>query len=498
MITSSDYRPGLLRRTRVTDWLSFLIAAGFALVGIAMAALAGSPIAVVLPFGAAAITVLLWQRPHSIIYFLLSGAVLIEVYPSNQPDQTFGLIPLWRNMTTSGLAPIPFSPAELLMVAGVAIWVLRGVFYRNIEIRGSDALKPYGLFLAAVLVALVHGIAVGGVVTIALLEVRIWFYCALVFLLILNLLHPHRHINVLAWLILLATGYRAFQGVWRYYVTLGGQFDGNALLSHEEALIFPAYVIWVALSFTFGAPRRQKQVGLLLLPMVLIADFVNNRRASTGTLLICIVAAAFILFTVLKEHRLRLLQGTLVMIVILTVYLSAFWNSTSVIAQPAQAIKSQIEPTERDESSDRYRELEDQALRDEIRKRPLLGQGFGIEMPLAPGMADIRNISPLMLYMPHNTILYIWWRTGIIGFTLLWTMFGAAIIRNCFLARATDDPLIKRWAIFAVCVTLMSLLIAWWDLGLLSYRTVVYTWTMLAVPEVLRRQAGSANVPASK
>jgi O-antigen ligase len=102
-------------------------------------------------------------------------------------------------------------------------------------------------------------------------------------------------------------------------------------------------------------------------------------------------------------------------------------------------------------------------------------------------MADVRELAPFMLYMPHNSILWVWWRTGTIGFVLFWAALGNAIIQNCLLARRTTDPTIRRWAVFAVALVVMHMLMAWLDVGLFSYRQIVYIWIVQAVPDVLCR-----------
>jgi hypothetical protein len=424
------------------------------------------------------------------VFTLLGSATTLELFQVNFPDATTELIPFWRNLSSSGIAPAPVNPAELLMVAAGAIWLLRGLFGRSLEIKGSALLKHYGLYLIVVLFGLLHGVIAGGNLTIALWEVRSPVYSALALVLALNLLRSERQINVLSWLIIAGTGFKGIQGTWRYLVTYSRHYDGilrNSLLEHDEAFFFPAFYVFLLLLFIFDGSRRQKRVALLLLPFVIIADLANERRASTASLVMCLLVLLVIVFKVLAQHRARILRLTLLAAALGAVYVGAFWNSNAAIAQPVQAIKSSFAPDARDESSDLYRELENEGLMSQIERHLVFGQGYGIEMPLMPGMVDLRDIAPFMLYMPHNSILWVWWRTGTIGFVLFWAALGGAIIRNTVLARSVADPAIRRWAVFSVAIVVIYLLMSWLDVALFSFRETVYVWIVLAVPDVLLR-----------
>jgi len=446
------------------------------------------PFVALLPFLTLAFATLFWRKPVVTVFVLFGSTVLIEGFKSRFPDASTDLIPFWRNFSSSGIAPVPFSPAELFIVVGVTVWFVRGLFSQNLKVHGGPVLRSYSWYLLIVIVAFLNGAVTGGDLRIALWEVRLPVYSAAVFFLAINLLQSRRHIEALGWIIILGSGLKGLQGTWRYFVTLGRNvWTSNNILEHEEALFFPAYSLFLLLMFILGGSQRQKRVALLLLPFVLIADFANKRRASTASLMVALVVLVFILLTVMVEHRRRILQGMLVALILVCVYAGVYWNSGSRLAQPIRAVKSQIWPSSRDESSDLYRELEDRNLRMQISQNPIVGRGYGIEMPLLPGMWDARKIAPFILYMPHNSVLWVWWRTGLIGFAVFWMAVGVAIIRNCFLARTTTDPYIQRWATFAVLVTVMWSVLGSLDQGLLLYREVVYVWIVLAVPEVLRR-----------
>jgi hypothetical protein len=517
MTPRSNHTPGLLRRRAITDWLSFVLAFMFGLVSLGVLAYlldlgpaargcttsqlyacatnisAAHTLVALAPFAALGIGALLWRKPVLGVLVLFAGATLIEGNAAQFPDATTELIPFWRNLSSSGIAPLPFSPAELVIIMCLAVWLVRGLLTQALHIHSSTVLRSYSIYLLAVLSALVLGAATGGNIVVALWEVRVPVLAAFAMLLTLNLVRSRRHVEALGWLILVGSGLKGVQGTWRYVVTLNRTITYNNLLEHEEALFFPAFYLYLLLLFIFGGSRRQKRVGVLFLPFVLLADFANQRRASTAALVVALAALVCILLVALAEHRKRILGGMLVALVLLTGYTAVYWNSGSRLAQPIRAIKSQFMPNNRDESSDLYRELEDRGLMWQIRANPVLGRGYGVELPLLPGMWDARDVAPFILYMPHNSVLWLWWRTGIFGFALFWLAVGTAVVRNCQLVRDHTDPTIRRWALFAVTVTIIWSMLGFLDQGFLLYREVVYVWIVLAVPDVLRRLASARN-----
>lgn len=497
-----NYRPGFFRRPHVTDWVSFLVAAAFGLISIALLFGVGEvekPYLALAPFIGLGVTLLLWRFPLLSVFGLMVAATLFEFVGEGDARLFTIQLGFWSNLSKRGISGGIFSPAEILLVAGLVIWFLRGLFSQTLEFRWSPLLRTYGLYLGVVIVGYVYGILNGGDARIGLYEIRPLVYVVPMFFLAINLLRTKRHIETLGWIIILGTGIKGIQGSWAYLVTFGRNFEGNSLLDHDEAVFFPAYYVFLILMFVFGGDPRQKRVALYLLPWVIVADFANKRRSSTGALLVGLVVLLFILFTILQRYRLHVLRGSIIALVLISIYSAAFWNSNSRFAQPLRAIRSQIAPDSRDASSDLYRVQENENLMYGIRQNPILGIGYGIRMQNVSGMVDLSNVTDLLFYMPHNSILWIWWRLGLSGFVLFWTAMGAAIIRNCFLARSATDPYVRRWAIFAVIVVIMSLLMGWWDLGVLRYRIVAYCWIVLAAAEVLQGMAqGSAAPHAAK
>ena len=56
-------------------------------------------------------------------------------------------------------------------------------------------------------------------------------------------------------------------------------------------------------------------------------------------------------------------------------------------------------------------------------------------------IADISDIDPLITYIPHNGVLYILMRMGLLGGSALFALVGVGLISACRLARSRDREL---------------------------------------------------------
>ena len=166
-------------------------------------------------------------------------------------------------------------------------------------------------------------------------------------------------------------------------------------------------------------------------------------------------------------------------------------------------------PDERDYLSNLYRDIETQNLQFTISTSPIMGIGFGRPFIEVRPLVDLTATWPLQLYMPHNNMLWIWMRTGIVGFMNFWAVIGLAILLITASVRlgagrlkallATEDAqteaqvgsggrhelktlqmqkqevaefLVLVLLVLAVLVSLLSL--AQVDQGLMSFRLMMY------------------------
>ncbi len=114
-------------------------------------------------------------------------------------------------------------------------------------------------------------------------------------------------------------------------------------------------------------------------------------------------------------------------------------------------------------------------------QNPLFGWGFGKKFLQPIILQDISSLDPNYLYVPHNTIYWVWMRLGAIGFFALWYLFGTIIVRGGLIVRQLKDQYLQLVAIYIIGVTFMEIIVAIADYQLFFYRNVLYLGLLAGV-----------------
>ena len=326
--------------------------------------------------------------------------------------------------------------------------------------------------MAAAVIGVVWGYLNGSALSIAVNQSRNIIIIPVLYLLFVNLVTDRRHIRILVWLIPLAIAIESVLTLNYYYLHIDDaareqiNASGQSISTHSTSLHANVGVLLLIGSMLIGRTYRGLRFVLpFLLVPTLWAYYLSQRRSAIGALLIGLA----ILAVVLAKHRTnRFLLVVPPAAVLMTGYTAAFWNSSSAAAFPAQAIRSQISPTEggADASSDLYRIVENFNLLRTIEANPLLGTGFGRPFGIYIPMPDISGTFPLWNYLPHNSVLFIWLNAGLLGFLAMMYLWFKALRDGTALAmRSTnaDDILIASvmTGIVAMVVVFTYLDISW-------------------------------------
>jgi hypothetical protein len=199
--------------------------------------------------------------------------------------------------------------------------------------------------------------------------------------------------------------------------------------------------------------------------VVLIPLLANQRRASVIALAIAMVALAVVSYALLHYRRKLILSLLALSVVVLPVYTVLFWNNTSLIGEPVQAIKSGFQPDARDFASNEYRAAENVNLEFTVRKSPLLGIGFGKEMVMQWPLPDISQFFAWYRIVPHNNILWIMMTTGIAGFILFWYWIGVVLLHGCLAARRLVSNELRGLTVYGMLILISLLVFALLDQG---------------------------------
>ena len=477
--------PALIADARRTDLLLFLVIFVTVFSATPLLVLGGAAIGFKYVLGGllaliAAILVVRW--PLTGFYVIAGCVVLVEQEPLATPIFTDQLpIFFWP----AKLMGIPERPIGFLLLFILLVLICHRLLKRQRILWGGPLLLPFLCFMLCLVWGVVHGLTGGGDSHIIVLEVRPFWYLFVAYLLAYNLISQKRQLRAFLWVVILGAGVKALQGVYIYFVVLHTNLIGHhEILSHEESFFFVAVLLLLILFWLHHCYRPQMWAIVLISPALLVALAANQRRTDYVALLAGIGVAVVLIFWLKPAARKRLVVLALCSLVLGTGYVLAFSHSTGAIGEPARAITSLIHPDPTDTvsaASDLYRIIEDYDLKYTVKQDPLLGWGFGKPFLQPVTLPNIITLDPYYLYVPHNTIYWVWMRLGAIGYAVMWYLFGACMVRGCLIARKLRDPYLQVIAIFVIAVTVMEIIVALADYQLFFYRNVLYVGLLFGV-----------------
>ncbi|HLW00787.1 MAG TPA: O-antigen ligase family protein [Ktedonobacterales bacterium] len=436
------------------------------------------------------------------LFFTVLVVAIIENSASAPNDPWSGIawylsadIKSW--LPQSGIAANPF---EIMLLLVLLIWALRGRKDRRFHFERGLLFWPVVTFGALLLFSLLWGtFQPGSNFTVGLWEVRALGIGILAYFLVGILFTHRRDLDTLTWAILIAALFLAIEDLIRYEFFLPGHVVGDLNYDHGDATIL-AFTILLSLGMLLlGSTHRQRVFVLFSLPVDIIAMMVTHRRAGEAALAIGMVFLALIL---LRVNRKLFLQIVPVTALILSLYVAAEWNcnSGSALCQPARAISSQFNPDPRDAASDQYRLTERYDLVLNIQANAFTGLGFGRQYIFYIPLPD-ESFWPFWHYTPHDEILWVWAKMGIVGFMAFWWLVASALYRSGRLTQALSaagDNKARALLAAAACLIIMQMSVSYVDLGLTDDRPMLVLWIMLGVighlPGILRRSTNT-DVP---
>ncbi len=403
-------------------------------------------------------------RPKTAAAVLLFMAIVIEPEafdPTRHMSAAFWRLP----PGFENFFHITISPMEIL------VWIAAISAVVQYPSRVKLPLIAWGIPAVIVLGGL-YGLAKGGASNIAYHEARGLLTGIAVFMLASRVL-PERP-GGLVKLVLAAEFLLGLVVIFRYvaYVRAGTlTVPLEAAFSHEGSVVMGIGVVLGAIVFL--QDRQPLQTRLLLLgytAVLLLAMVATQRRAATLVLLVGALSVGVLLF---RRRPMLVLAVSIPMLIGGTAYLGAYWNKEyGALAQPARAIRSQFDPTLRDESSDQYRTTEKYNIVETIRLNRVFGVGLGRPFIQFQPLPDLRSFWPLQQYTPHQNVLWLWLKFGVLGIA---TVLGFAVVA---LNRSLHAVLHSRgdtefWlGVMVFSGLLMFLIYSTVDLGFVGSRSV--------------------------
>ena len=440
----------------------------------------------VIALGALVLPVVLWKKPHLGPAILIVAALGVEQF-----DQFGGTGPTSAELTARiplfyGLSGLRLSPADLLVFLLIVVAVLRSGTGRTARLPRSGLSIPLYCLFGAVVLGILWGSSKGGDTRVAFMEARPYVYLVSTFVLASVLLTTRSAVRGVVWGLVIGIGFKSAQGLATFLAVRHMVDRPEAVLGHEEALFFAMFFLLTISLWLFEVRGPLRTTATLLMPLVLVADLANSRRAAWLIFAVGFVALAAIGFAALPTRRKFIARIVIASALVLAVYLPAYWNHTGGLAQPARAVRSEISPSPRDYSSDLYRLQEDANLWFNIGSGGPLGAGFGRPIDYALPITDISKTDPFIKYVPHNGVLYILMRMGIPGAIVFWSVLALAIISAGRLARSRDREFAALGAL-VVAVLVGYAFEGAVDQGFFFYRIAFVMGTLLGLLHAARR-----------
>ena len=306
-----------------------------------------------------------------------------------------------------------------------------------------------------------------------------------------------------------AVGVKSVQGIYVWIASHNEVPKPDSYISHEASYFFVIFLLLVAALWLFDQRGKLRTWATWLLPVVFLAMLLNDRREAWEML-----GGGFLCFGVLAYRAMPIRRGVLgkavvALVLCSAVYFPVMWNSTSSLAVPARAIKSQVKPSARDASSDTYRVQEDENLELNIKQSAPLGKGYGVKIDYALPIPTIPT-DQIIAWVPHNQVLDVLMAMGLQGGVAVWFLIGAGIILGSRLAMVGDRELALVGLVVA-CTLVSYALIGAEDVGFLLVPNSLHHWRIPRLggscapvcASLIRRSAGertaarSTGAPAS-
>jgi O-Antigen ligase len=480
---------GVLRTQRLQVLATLATSITFAVLGgFAAAVLTESGHSVVVAVCAGAILpILYWRQPAAAIALLVffGGAVARYGDPLSSVD-ILARAPLWQSLNTAGLSGVVIMPIELVLGLALLIWIAKEGAARRLEVPRTDLSISLAILVGVALVAEIHGLLTHGDFRISLYELRPFVYLAGGYLLASQALRSPTAFRAVLWAFVLGVAYRGLIGTHLAHQMANVYPKPNELLEHDESFFFGIYLVLVAALWLFRRRGWLRRVATALAPFVLYADLANNRRAAWIILPAGLLILAIIIW-VRHPTRRRLIGWIMaVLLVVAGGYVFAFRNSESTIAFPAHAIWSNFQPDPRDASSNLYRDMENMALATDIKAATIFGTGFGHEFGHGWLGYDASSYDPLVFFIPHNSVLWLWVKMGVFGMFAFWWMAGVSVITAARVARR-GEPDMALIATLGITAVAGYFFLGWVDVGLAAVRVAVVVGCLLGAAEAAAR-----------
>ena len=260
----------------------------------------------------------------------------------------------------------------------------------------------------------------------------------------------------------------------------------ECMTSHHDSALFVAGIVILVAGAVEQTTKRARLLAWILVPVLLVAIQVNNRRLAWVNLASGLAA----LFAALPggQGTRRVRRAVMWAAPVLVLYVAVGWGRPESVFKPLRAFAS---VTSRDDLSTRSRDNENDGLVFTLAKNGVLGTGFGKEYIETDTSLSARSFTQYR-YIPHNSLLALLAFTGIAGFTGIFLPVALSVFLNGRVCRAPRvAPAARVAAAVGVAEVAICLNQMYGDMGFFSRTTLTILATALATAGRLSAWSGA-------
>lgn len=366
---------------------------------------------------------------------------------------------------TRGLKLVPVKPLnQLLFVSFVAVCWLEfyGIFVRHGDFRNS------------------------------LWQARTLLFTPIACYVFIRAFRQPKDFTSLGTVLIVATCTKALIGLYYYqFIAKPAGYKPAYVTSHSDTMLYATTVGVCLCSWLETRTKSSILLNLVVMPIVLIGIITNDRRL----VWVSIIGGIATVFSLLDAKvRARFFRYLMIASPVLLLYTAAGWNSNSGVFKPVATIRSVVMQEDRSSGT---RDIENFNLIFTLKRKPLLGNGFGHEYDELVQADDISAIFPQYRYIGHNSVLWLWSASGFFGFTAVWMFVPAAmflLIRTYRRSAVPKHRVMVMGGIFAILAVYLQ---AWGDMGLDNWSGVFLLASAVSAASRLAVYCGAWTSPGA-
>lgn len=295
----------------------------------------------------------------------------------------------------------------------------------------------------------------------------------IVFYLLVNYFNSQKKLEIISWIVIASATIFSISAVIQYYFIEGFPFSERLGFTFQEMHTdYIGFITVFAITLAFNRLQNSKTITNTLLPMLCIAilSFATLLTQSRGTLIGLFASLVILCFS--NRRIIIAVIAVLIIVFFLPGLKERFDHKNIMHDERVNINRLTIEV---------------------IKAHPIAGIGFGMQIYGNPNLVDLEKLNSHLpaeyrqeriITAPHNTILDITVRTGIVGLVLFLNILLASFLLLWKTFKMTKNQYFRSWAICLFACFISYLIPALFADTTFGARVIVF-YTMLAMIAIL-------------